>query len=165
MRIHPSTSLGLTLASIACTAALPTTTSQPSDPRTALAGTWTIEFRLDSMMSRAGSPTWQAGSFATAAGRLQLIYAATGNDRVASEIEISFDSLLGRPMSCFDPRPKSTAVVRDGDIMRLVFTPDARDCGFGAAGMLRGDSLVGTWDETSFAGPVVMGRFRMVRVR
>jgi hypothetical protein len=82
-----------------------------------------------------------------------------------SRLDVSFDSLLGRPMSCFDPRPTTTVVTRDGDKISLRFTPHAADCGFDAAATLRGDSLIGTWDESSFIGPQVMGRFRMVRAK
>jgi hypothetical protein len=56
-------------------------------------------------------------------------------------------------------------VQQEGERTKLRFTPNVADCGFGASGILRGDSLVGTWGESNFAGPVVMGRFRMVRAR
>jgi hypothetical protein len=136
-----------------------------TDWRRALVGDWNVEFRLDSVRTREGSTArWTAGSLRTARGRLRLTDSAGARPGILqSSLAVDFASLLGRPMSCFDPPPTATAVEHDGDVVSLRFTPNAYDCGFSASGALRGDSLVGTWDETSFAGPVVMGRFRMRR--
>jgi hypothetical protein len=138
-----------------------------SDWRRALIGEWTVEFRLDSVRVLDGSgQRWQAGSLRTTEGTLRLSAGATnGTGVLASSLEVDFNSLLGRPMSCFDPRPTRTYVDRTDDTIVLNFTPNAADCGFSASGRPEGDSLVGRWDETSFAGPSVMGRFRMRRVR
>jgi len=57
-------------------------------------------------------------------------------------------------MSCFDPRPTSTSVSQDRETTSLRFTPSAADCGFGAAGKFDGESLVGTWAESSFRGAI-----------
>jgi hypothetical protein len=151
----------------ACTATVPTTRGQqaPDDSSRSVAGAWQLEFRLDSIVSRdTGTPHWQPASFRTVTGKLVLGDSIPGRKNLfRSHIDIAFDALLGHPMSCFDPRPTETSVERDGDRVRLRFTPNAFDCGFGASGVLSGDSIVGTWDETSFAGPVAMGRFRMRR--
>jgi len=135
----------------------------PADQHRSLAGDWFIEFRLDSVRSRGPTQPWQPGSFRSARGTLHLGDSTTGRNLVQSRIDVAFDSLLNRPMSCYEPRPTTTALGRNGDTVALRFTPNAADCGFGASGILRGDSLIGTWDESSFAGPTVMGRFRMFR--
>jgi hypothetical protein len=147
------------LLTVACSGSL-STPSPNTGAQTNLLGTWTVEFRLDSVRSQG----WHAGSFATTRGTLQLSDSTSPNV-FHSQIDVAFDALLGRPMSCFSPRPTTTGVSREGDRVSLSFTPSAADCGFGASGLLSGDSIVGTWDETSFVGPVVMGRFRMVRVK
>lgn len=167
MRIHPFV-IGAAVAGIACTALGPTSGSAPgsqSPARNALTGGWRLEFSLDSVMSREGGmPHWLPGSFRTTTGRLELGDSVAGHPNLFySQIDIAFDSVLGRPMSCFDPRPTETAVQREADTLHVRFTPHAFDCGFGASGVLRGDSVIGIWDETSFAGPVAMGRFRMIR--
>ena len=144
----------------ACAGGLATAST---DVSRGLLGDWTVEFRLDSVRS---TGHWQPGSFATTRGTLRLTDSLSGQANwYRSTIQLSFDSLLGRPMSCFDPRPTATVVDRSGEQVMLRFTPNGADCGFGASGILRGDSLVGSWDETGFAGPQVMGRFRMVRVK
>ena len=124
-----------------------------------LAGDWTIEFRLDSMRT-AGK--WSPASYQTIQGTLHL---ADSDGVVRSTIQVDFNPLLGRDMSCFDPRPTSTAISHTGENTSLVFTSGAADCGFGALGKFYGDSLFGTWSETSFVGAVAMGRFRMLRSR
>lgn len=130
-------------------------------PRDALAGDWTVEFRLDS--TRAGA-TWRAASGATVLGTLHLADSSTGQSgRRSSSIHVDFGPVLGRPMSCMDPVPTQTGVGISQDTVTLNFTPSVADCGFGAAGELRGDSIVGTWSEESFAGPVALGRFRASR--
>lgn len=131
----------------------------PNVTHPTLLGEWTLDFRFDS--ARAGG--WHAASFASTRGSLQLID-STGPGHYRSRIEVQFDSLLGRPMSCFNPLPTSTSVQRDGEHVRLLFTPKAADCGLSAAATMYGDSLVGTWEESSFVGPMIKGRFRMVRV-
>jgi len=135
----------------------------PTDQRRSVAGDWFIEFRLDSVRSRGPTQPWQPGSFRSARGTLHLGDSTTSRNLVQSRIDVAFDSLLNRPMSCYEPRPTTTALGTNGDTVALRFTPNAADCGFGASGILRGDSIIGTWDESSFAGPTVMGRFRMLR--
>jgi hypothetical protein len=101
---------------------------------------------------------------ASTQGQLRLSDSTVGQANIVrSSIQVSFESVLGRPMSCFDPRPTTTGIGRDGEKVTLRFTPNGADCGFSAYATLRGDSVVGTWDESGFAGPSVMGRFRMVR--
>ena len=131
--------------------------SNGADRQRTLAGEWTLEFELDSMRS---SGRWSATSHQSIRGSLHL---ADSEGVVRSSIQIDFTALLGREMSCFDPRPTSTAISRVGDNTSLQFTPGAADCGFSASGKLYGDSLVGTWSETSFIGPVAVGQFRMIR--
>ena len=153
---------GLVAALGGCRTALaPATGGEPS-PGGSLAGLWTLAFRLDSTRSPGGSG-WQRASLREVRGQLRLTDSTTSGDAVRSSIDVDFTPLLGRQMSCFDPRPSSTGVERRGDTLALRFTPRVADCGFGASGVLRGDSLIGSWDETSFAGPVAAGRFVMTR--
>ena len=143
--------LALLLVITACgriTLSAPTGNSQRS-----LAGDWTLEFRLDSV---------RTGSAQSAQGVLHL---ADSDGVVRSSIQVDFRPLLGREMSCFDPRPTSTVIGHAGERTSLLFTPGAADCGFSASGMFYGDSLIGVWDETSFVGPVAAGSFRMIRAR
>lgn len=127
------------------------------DSQRTLAGDWTLEFGLDSVRS---SGQWSATSHRSIQGSLHL---ADSDGVVRSSIQLDFRPLLGREMSCFDPRPTSTAISQAGNNTSLHFTPGAADCGFSASGKFYGDSLVGTWSETSFIGPVAVGRFRMIR--
>lgn len=162
--------LALAIASIACAGQTPSPAATASDAQSAsdrhsLAGDWTVEFRVDSVRNVGTNASWRAGSFRSTHGSLHLSDSTVGNGNVVrSSIRVEFDSLLGRPMSCYEPRPTTTGVERDGDNVRLRFTPNGFDCGFSAAGRLAGDSVVGTWDESGFAGPSIMGRFRMTRV-
>lgn len=146
-----------------CRAALaPATGSEPPLPTGSIAGVWRVVFRLDSVRAPAGSG-WGRGSFREVQGRLGLTDSTTSDNAVRSSIDVDFTPLLGRQMSCFDPRPRSTGVERRGDTVTFRFTPGVADCGFGARGVLRGDTLIGSWDETSFAGPVAAGRIVMTR--
>ena len=137
------------------------TLSAPSgtESQRTLVGDWTVEFRLDSLRA-AGQ--WSAASRQSIQGSLHL---SDSDGVAASRIRVDFKPLLGRDMSCFDPLPTSTVITRAGENTSLHFTPGAADCGFGASGRFFGDSLIGAWSETSFAGPIAMGRFRMVRAR
>jgi len=120
----------------------------PSPSSGSLVGDWTVEFELDNK---------------TAHGTLTLSDSNAGVFH--SNLQIDFVPLLGHPMSCFDPRPTTTIVSHSADVTFLNFTPGAADCGFSASGAFFGDSLIGTWNEESFHGPVAAGRFRMVRTR
>ena len=160
---HPMTHRLPILALLTIAACAGTLATPSSDTSRGLLGEWTVEFRLDSVRS---TGSWRPASFATTRGTLRLIDSLSDQPRVyRSAIQLSFDTLLGRPMSCFDPRPTTTVVDRSGSQVMLRFTPNGADCGFGASGSMAGDSIIGTWDESGFAGPQVMGRFRMVRLK
>ena len=147
------------------TALAPAGNGKATMPNESLAGVWTVVFRLDSVRAPGGSSSrWQRGSFREVQGRFRLTDSTAGaGGIVRSSIDVDFMPLLGRQMSCFDPRPSITGVERHGDTVSLRFTPRVADCGFGATGVVRADSLIGSWDETSFAGPVAMGRLLMTR--
>jgi hypothetical protein len=156
----------LLLAVAGCgTALAPVGVGEAPMPNESLAGVWAVAFRLDSVRAPGGAPSrWQSGSFREVQGRLRLTDSTAGAGSVVrSSMDVDFTPLLGRQMSCFDTRPSTTGVERHGDTVRLWFTPGVADCGFGASGILRGDSLIGSWEETSFAGPVTMGRLLMKR--
>jgi hypothetical protein len=165
-RIVAPVRLAVILGALACASTLtPAGASLDANWPQSMIGEWNVDFRLDSLRSREGGTAhWTPASFATTRGALRLIDASTaGSGTFRSSIQINFGSLLGRPMSCFDPPPTQTAIEREGDTVRLQFTPGVADCGLSAYATIRGDSLVGTWEETSFAGPTVLGRFRMTR--
>jgi len=153
----------LVVANAGCSTALAPGSGEKPVPNESLAGSWNVVFRLDSVRAPGASPSgWQRASLREAQGRLRLTD-STASGGVRSTIDVDFTPLLGRQMSCFEPRPRTTGVERQGDTVRLRFTPNVADCGFGASGVLRGDSLIGSWDETSFIGPVAAGRFVMTR--
>jgi hypothetical protein len=154
----------LVIAFAGCRTALaPAAGGEKPRPEEFLAGLWTIAFRLDSLRAPGSRSGWERGSLREVQGRLRLTDSTARGDAVRSSIDLDFTPLLGRQMSCFEPRPSSTGVERLGDTLTFRFTPGVADCGFGASGVLRGDSLIGRWDETSFAGPVAAGRFVMTR--
>jgi hypothetical protein len=155
----------LVIALPACRTALaPAAGGEQPSPNGSLVGLWTIAFRLDSLRAPGGSRSgWQRGSLREVQGRLRLTDSSASGNAVRSSIDVDFTPLLGRQMSCFEPTPRSTGVDRQGDTVTFRFTPGVADCGFGASGVLRGDSLIGSWDETSFIGPVAAGRFVMTR--
>lgn len=158
--------IALVVANAGCRTALaPAAGGEQPMPNQSLAGLWSVAFRLDSVRLPGASPSaWQRGSFREAQGRLRLTDSTSSGNSVRSTIDVDFTPLLGRQMSCFEPRPGTTGVERQGDTVRFRFTPNVADCGFGASGVLRGDSLIGSWDETSFVGPVAAGRFVMTRL-
>jgi hypothetical protein len=143
------------------TALAPAAGGEQPKPNDSLVGLWTVAFRLDSVRAPGGG--WQRGTLREAHGRLRLSDSTASGNAVRSSIDVDFTPVLGRQMSCFDPRPQSTNLNREGDTVRLLFTPNVADCGFGAYGVLHSDSLIGSWDETSFVGPVAAGRFVMTR--
>ena len=125
-----------------------------------MAGDWTVVFGLDS--ARTQGSGWTRGSHQSVQGTLHL---ASSTGDVSSRIEVDFWPLVYRDMSCFEPRPRMTVITNGVDNTTLRFTPEAVDCGFSASGKFYGDSLIGTWEETSFIGPVTVGYFRMSRLR
>jgi hypothetical protein len=78
-------------------------------------------------------------------------------------LTIDFVPLLGRPMSCLRPGGSGLQVTEKDELVSFWFTPGAFDCGFSGTAHRIGDSLSGTWEETSIAGPVARGRFWMRR--
>jgi len=153
----------LIVASAGCRTALAPASGEQPMPNASLAGLWTVVFRLDSVRAPGTSPAWQRGSLLETQGRLRLTDSTTSGNVVRSSIDLDFTPLLGHQISCFEPRPRATGVDRQGDTVTFRFTPGTADCGFGASGVMRGDSLIGSWDETSFIGPVAAGRFVMTR--
>ena len=144
------------------------TATPPSEPVTpsvhSLAGRWEIVFALDSQLaSRDEDPLirWRrAPDSAVVLGTLEL----TGDSaRLRGNMSVDFTSLLGRQMSCYQPGEREISTAWDSDIVVIGFTPGAADCGFGAKGVVAGDTVRGFWSETSFLGPMAAGRFLMRR--
>jgi hypothetical protein len=138
----------------------------PADSRLAYVGTWQIEFALDSVRyPSAGSAGWipARDTSRRIVGRLQVTDSVIGARALASTFEIDFAPLLGRPMSCFTSGVSSVQVAETHGLTSFWFTPNAYDCGFSGQAQTRGDTLAGTWEESSFVGPVASGRFWMRR--
>src|SRR5262249_15617468 len=80
-------------------------------------------------------------------------------------IQVDFAPLLGRPMSCLDSTVAPSARLTTPDSVLVSFTPGVADCGFSAVGRIVADTIIATWSETSFIGPVAGGPLRMVKQR
>lgn len=137
------------------------------DARRGLIGHWKVEFRVDSL--RKGPNRWgpPLDTDARAAGTLELRDTlATPHHPVRglrANLDVDFTPILQRQVSCYEPGLRVIQVEQHDKDVAMWFTPGAADCGFGANGRFYGDSLIGGWSETSFAGPIVEGQFRMVR--
>jgi hypothetical protein len=137
-------------------------TLEASDWREVFRGTWEVRFRLDSTRSLNGG--WVKATGAEAVGRLVVTDTLAGQSgTLKSRLEIDFQSLLGRPMSCFTGTGDQLGISESGGGYFLNFTPNAADCGFGASVGTGPDRFTGEWGEQSFSGPVVAGRFSMSR--
>ena len=133
-----------------------------------LIGAWNVEFHFDSVRGSGGAVEhWRAASHRIARGRVVLMapMQPVRPFRLSSDVAVSFDSALGRPMSCYTPGHGTVAVEARRNVVTIRFTPNAADCGFSGEGQLERDSLVGTWSETSLGGPVAMGAFQMQRTK
>jgi len=78
-------------------------------------------------------------------------------------VEVDFTPSLGRQVSCYTPGEGVVDVQLLLGHLQLLFTPGAADCGFAAEGSVRGDSVIGSWNEDSYVGRRTAGRFFMVR--
>lgn len=127
-----------------------------------LAGTWSVEFTLDSIRSEAGP--WTPVDTASVSGELRLAGLDTAQAvMLTSNSDFDFTPMLGRQISCYEPGPRELRVGRIDERFNVHFTPGAFDCGFGATVGGSGDTLTGRWGEASFAGPVALGRVVMIR--
>jgi hypothetical protein len=144
----------------------------PAQPRPAAdaglgyAGVWQIEFALDSIRHLGTGPAQWSPAQDTSkriAGRLEMTDSLVGARALASIFEIDFTPLLGRQISCFTSGASEIQVAETHGQTFFWFTPHAYDCGFSGQAATRRDILAGTWEETSFVGPVASGRFRMWR--
>ena len=152
----------LMILATACTAA---PVSEPVTPSAhSLAGRWEVVFALDSQLaSRDEDPLlrWRRAPDSTVVlGTLEL---AGDSVRLHGTMAVDFTSLLGRQMSCYQPGAREISTAWDSDVVVIGFTPGAADCGFGAKGVVTGDTVRGFWSETSFIGPTAAGRFLMRR--
>jgi hypothetical protein len=145
----------------------------PRDSRHDLVGAWNIEFAADSLevvrRDSAHKPIafdmipaplgWAIGTV-----RLRDTLLSGYPSRMLARVDIDFQSILGRPMSCFTPGEGNLEIRRKGSRVDVWFTPGWNDCGFAGTARYYGDSLVGTWREYAYAGRPAFGRFRMRRV-
>lgn len=132
------------------------------DARQALVGVWALRFAVDTINFR------QPSTGATVAGTLTVRDTLVGEpgriaDLLRADFAADFASALGRPLSCFDSTARVLAATVHGDSVALSVTPYAADCGLSVTGLLRGDSIIGTWFEPSFAGGQSRGRVWMHR--
>jgi hypothetical protein len=82
---------------------------------------------------------------------------------LAADLNVNLTPLIGNPMSCLPPAGSGLKITETGDSVTLWFTPGAYDCGLTGIARRAGDSLSGTWEDESIAGPVNRGRFWMRR--
>lgn len=169
----PARALPVLLMLLVACAPPPASESLPVSGRT-LAGAWNIVFTLDSqLVSRNDDPvlSWRRASDSVAVtgimkdGRESSSTDASGarTARTTVLMTADFTPLLGRQMSCFEPGKRELESEWDGDRVAIAFTPNVADCGFGGLGVWRSDTIRGVWSETSFVGPVSIGRFVMAR--
>jgi hypothetical protein len=139
------------------------------DWRSVLVGQWRVYFYVDSARSRKdGVPSpLAAASREPVVGALRVsgTLPNAGGIEILSESSIDFRSVLGREIACGDWQRGSIGLTERNDSIEIAFTPDVADCGFVATAIRINDSLTGSWYEASFGGPVVLGRFRMIRVK
>jgi hypothetical protein len=137
------------------------------DWRARMVGEWQVTFYIDSARGEliAAPARLGAASGQAVIGTLRLYdtLPSGGGVELLSELDLDFAPVLGRPISCAPPRRGTVGLAGTADSFALAFTPGVADCGFVASATRQGDSLVGTWYEGSFGGPVVLGRFRMTR--
>ena len=72
--------------------------------------------------------------------------------------DTTLHAMLGAPKS-----GPAQAVLRARDSVQLAFNPLIDHGAFRLAGVIRGDSIVGTWHRTNFANDGYRGSFTMVR--
>jgi hypothetical protein len=148
-------------------AALPALSA--SDWRQEFIGAWQIEFVLDSVRvpdQTDGVMLMRAVSGPSVLGRFTLtdsIVDAPWIRGLRSSLIIDDVALLGRPMSCFEPRPTTTRIERQNGGVIIDFTPGAADCGLTALVQMEGDSVIGRWREGGFTGPPATGRVSLRR--
>ena len=160
----------LALLQVACgpRAPGPDALSQPGPPADSrrYAGAWQIEFALDSTRRLGAGPAeWSSAKDPSKwiAGRLEISDSLVGANALASTFGIDFTPLLGRQISCFTHGASGIQVAETHGLTSFWFTPQVCDCGFSGQADTRRDTLVGTWEESSYVGPVASGRFRMWR--
>jgi hypothetical protein len=140
----------------------------PDDTRSSYLGEWRLEFALDSTRQPGRKPNeWSPARDSSARARGTVTVRDSLLDPedtpLAADYALDFTPLLGRQISCLSPDAGGIDVEEEADSVSLWFTPRAFDCGFLGDARRQGDTLAGTWEETSLAGPVARGRFRMWR--
>jgi hypothetical protein len=135
-----------------------------TDWRRPWVGRWTVELFVDSTHYGGTQEPHLAASGARAVGTLTITNVLDGHHELASEFNVSIEKALGRPVSCFDPLPRTIGLDSlPADSVSVAFTPHAFDCGLVAMLVRHGDSAHGRWWETSFGGPIVWGRLHLRR--
>ena len=142
------------------------------DWRQDLVGEWNAEFFIDSMIPLHSGDSilprrWRSPlDLASIRGILVLVDTLIGSSPgrgLRARFALDFRPALGRQISCLRDSGRLAAGRTGTRTVRLEFTPGVYDCGFAGVGQVTRDSIVGTWSESSFVGPVSEGRFRLIR--
>ena len=158
---RPALVLAAILLAVGCQPPPPETSADQPPAEHPVAGSWRVEFTLDSV--RSGTGPWTPADTVSVVGQLILAGPDTGQAvMLTGSSDFDFTPMLGRQISCYEPGPVEVRVGRIDERFNLHFTPGAADCGFGATVGWSGDSLTGRWGEASIAGPVAMGRVVMI---
>lgn len=158
---HATLAIGVLLAGCQANGSADTAAPQSVSTAQTVAGTWHIEFRLDSV--REGM-TWRPSSRnAVASGELVIADEDDESGLRDATMTVSFVPLLHHEMSCFAPGAQKIRLTKQQDEWLVQFTPNAADCGFGTILRPAEGALAGKWDETSLIGPVAAGAVTMVR--
>ncbi|HEU4800856.1 MAG TPA: hypothetical protein VFS94_09495 [Gemmatimonadales bacterium] len=158
---RPALVLAAILLAVGCQPPPPETSADQPPAEHPVAGSWRVEFTLDSV--RSGTGPWTPADTVNVVGQLILAGPDTGQAvMLTGSSDFDFTPMLGRQISCYEPGPVEVRVGRIDERFNLHFTPGAADCGFGATVGWSGDSLTGRWGEASIAGPVAMGRVVMI---
>ena len=142
--------------------------------RRGFVGQWDITLTLDSVMLRDPADIrkikYAKGSGDSTRGRLTIVDSIVSPSLqvFASTLDLRFDVLLGRAMSCYRPGDQKetgiTALMTGSYQIR--FTPRNGDCGFYAVVEASDDNtLVGKWAEGARQGKPAFGRITMRRAR
>ena len=161
-KLELAVALAAILLAAACQPPPPESSTDLPPDEHPVAGSWRVEFTLDSV--RSGTGPWTPVDTVTVVGELMLAGPDTGQAvMLIGSSSFDFAPMLGRQISCYEPGAAEVRVGRIDGRFNLHFTPGAFDCGFGATVGWSDSSLTGRWGEASFAGPVAVGRVVMVR--
>jgi hypothetical protein len=137
-------------------------------------GRWKVAFALDSLREfeakdHHGAGVWIASSYSDPWIRGELGVADSAltegwGEQLFTDVDLDFRAVTPYSFSCYKSGASMLEVRTVRDSLYLFFTPTVADCGVVGIGRLHEDSIVGTWVEGSFGGPIHKGRLRMERL-